>query len=1435
MLNIAGTSRRACFPNTERLSSSKLTCFVLLYFVFCGAPAFSQATGVLSERDIFLESGPFGSAPEQLRDFVERLNASPRPQGDETEDDGYEPQTDYLVRSTSFHFRADGKIRILTWDLLQVLTRDAATPASQVIAQWSPWRTARPKLQARVLNTDGKVIESDGANAFEQSANDGSNSVHTDRRQLTLLLSGVEKGSIVESTVEEVVSPIFADAYVRRVALTDLSPSRVHSVKVTADPGVQPTIEIVGSPLTPIRTSASDAPFETIFEITDPNGFFQEFESHTGPDRASYPMLVLGRGGDWTELGDEYAKSVEKSIADGAKIVQQIAASAGDDVRNGSTDEKLQWALKTQRQLVRYMGVEFGEHSIFPVSPDQVVQRRFGDCKDQACLFVSLLRELGVNSHVALINTGSGIDVRPDLPALDLFNHAIAYIDDLDQWVDLTAESYPVKLLPPSDRGRRTLICRPIGSELKTTPTYRSKVNRELSVDRYRINFSGGGHLESVLRSWGDAGVELRSGYHDQPAAALVKLWSDYFLSTIVDDEVASMRVADISEDEYAVAVQSGSMQLLDRIEFTSDATWDRRELLEYVPSALVPYIDSETGEVAESRPRELPVFIRDGLQYTTGVDIEYPAAMVAGPLPQNWSRRFGLLRLTATYRRGATDEIADPLLECDEWRQIKKDANIYPAEKLAAHDASIQVRFQLEVEPGVMSAADTNACRAFLASLNADDSRLTGKVPLTWESLRQMVLARTEDAFSSLVSDGLKYRALEEPYIGVLTELSALGLGMYARTEAAEFRDFPPDQSYVRNWLPQIKVISRRPDGFLTPESDIVGLRRLLATSDFLHSDPIIQLNAILAEENSLRTSDPQKLAVAWDLIRQLVEGGYLDYIDDGLKGSIYAVMVRSGLQLKKDEELKRLIRLLRLGPLDNVMLAMLDGKGFPKNVAADLAAAPMLGRVAWELAVTAERFPMVRTLQSELKKIELSAPLEVTSDEGVVVSEEASDPVAVARRALIAWLSHDVATAEELFLPSENAASHIGAPLFGPLKVNNWFLRLRNARTTSLIQTVVGLTPAEVRNIGASGRLVTFKSPFADPVTAEPSEYSMLMLRVGDSWRVLTEPLEIGAYLVDLSNEGKDDDAAKLLDHLAPSQSGFFSFMTLELPSPSFRLWMRFRSDEWYRVPLVARAIVAEASGRMGELEMLETWILDEGLDLTPSQLAQLEEIREAVWWRAGAFKNLYDGFLAEVTNKPTEESIDYLIDCLFTDRFDRWSLADENGWKEPLADYFATSGSSFVMQADYQLLLGNNEEAFRFLEQAVRNRHDFSAANALLWRSLLLDVPVEELAERLAIVEAMVDEQITEQEMDLYFLQTIVCARAQCGHSLSAASGLQILAMRDYYEETDIDLARGFVLESLGMTEGALQMYESSHAEQSSGQRRRIAEIGMRRLAE
>jgi hypothetical protein len=117
-----------------------------------------------------------------------------------------------------------------------------------------------------------------------------------------------------------------------------------------------------------------------------------------------------------------------------AALAQRLGAASSDPV------QRMLAVLRFVQGEIRYLGLEIGAGSHAPSRPDEVLRRRFGDCKDKTRLTIALLRELGIAAQPALVNTNVREGVRELLPTPGAFNHVLvrAQAGGRDWWLDPT-------------------------------------------------------------------------------------------------------------------------------------------------------------------------------------------------------------------------------------------------------------------------------------------------------------------------------------------------------------------------------------------------------------------------------------------------------------------------------------------------------------------------------------------------------------------------------------------------------------------------------------------------------------------------------------------------------------------------------------------------------------------------------------------------------------------------------------------------------------------------------------------------------------------------------------------------------------------------------------------------------------------------------------
>ncbi|HEY9592918.1 MAG TPA: DUF3857 domain-containing protein [Spirochaetia bacterium] len=136
----------------------------------------------------------------------------------------------------------------------------------------------------------------------------------------------------------------------------------------------------------------------------------------------------------WIELSEfeswEAVRAWAVALYPSAKLPADLTALTKTWMKDSTDPERrARAALDYVQQNIRYLGIELGAGSYKPRSPEKVHSRRFGDCKDQVYLLMTLLRAMGIDSAPMLVSTGDKDLVADLLPSPIIFDHVILSAD----------------------------------------------------------------------------------------------------------------------------------------------------------------------------------------------------------------------------------------------------------------------------------------------------------------------------------------------------------------------------------------------------------------------------------------------------------------------------------------------------------------------------------------------------------------------------------------------------------------------------------------------------------------------------------------------------------------------------------------------------------------------------------------------------------------------------------------------------------------------------------------------------------------------------------------------------------------------------------------------------------------------------------------------
>src|SRR5580658_438700 len=416
-----------------------------------------------------------------------------------------------LYEEGTYRVNPDGTVLYRHRMVYRADAQEAVNGWSEIAMNWDPWVDKPAELRARVLQPDGKVAELDQKTITDApvKAEDAEtfSSEHTRRAPLP----GVSVGAIVEEmeTLEE-KTPYFT-AGTNRMFFFQGNQPVAEARLVVETPADKPYREVVrGLPAVVEQKTEANGVRRVVYVAKNMSAAHPS-DIDLWTNDPTVPFVEFATGASWGAMAKEYA-----AIADAQAVESEAAAILPSDLPT-DRDEKIRAIVAKLHAEVRYTGVEFGAARLTPQRPAEVIQWHYGDCKDKATLLVAMLRAAGIPASLAVLDAGPGRDVEPELPGMNLFDHAIVYVPGQGgskaMWIDATAEYFQPGTLPFGDTGRYALVIAPGTSALIKTPVAQPSDSMLVESREFDMAAYGPAHATEISETHGAMDANYRAWY----------------------------------------------------------------------------------------------------------------------------------------------------------------------------------------------------------------------------------------------------------------------------------------------------------------------------------------------------------------------------------------------------------------------------------------------------------------------------------------------------------------------------------------------------------------------------------------------------------------------------------------------------------------------------------------------------------------------------------------------------------------------------------------------------------------------------------------------------------------------------------------------------------------------------------------------------------
>lgn len=382
----------------------------------------------------------------------------------------------YLLDDGVIRFEADGRGSRTYRQVVQILTQDGAEAWGEQSFSYSGGSERLTVNWIRVVKPSGEVISAQPAHEQESLAPVALEApVYSDQRVRRVTLSGVAPGTLVDwSYTIERVKPLVSRDYHTAWRVTTGRLTRRSRFIVDVPASITPRIKEEN---VRFRRKTVEANGRRVYTWATADVQKVEPELFAASPNTLSVHIDVSAPISWSQVATWYAGLSH----DRYRLSPELETKVADVVRDARTlNDSLRAVHRWVAQDFRYVSLSLGIGGYLPRLPAQVLEARYGDCKDKATLFIAVARRMGLAAYPVLLSSRGTAD--STLPTVQEFDHMIAAVDRPGSgrlYLDLTSEFTPYGELPFAEQGSFALVVHDDGTgEEVVLPEVPASANR---------------------------------------------------------------------------------------------------------------------------------------------------------------------------------------------------------------------------------------------------------------------------------------------------------------------------------------------------------------------------------------------------------------------------------------------------------------------------------------------------------------------------------------------------------------------------------------------------------------------------------------------------------------------------------------------------------------------------------------------------------------------------------------------------------------------------------------------------------------------------------------------------------------------------------------------------------------------------------------------
>ena len=523
---------------------------------------------------------------------------------DEEAEDGYsdllyEKQVSLLQQST------------YTRKAMRILSETGVESLSQVSIDYDPSYELIIFHTIQIIR-DHKIINQLDPSKLKtiQQEKELSRSIYNGSLTSMLILEDLRKDDIVEySFTIKGFNPIFKNRY-SAFFLTQFDvPIYNMYYRVIVPKGRQISFKNASTEIQPqVSTAGDETTYLWEIKKAKPLAVEKNIPSWYDP----YPTIILSEFRSWKEVNDWALELFAPTVT----MSQGLLVKINEIKTSHSTDEaRVLAAVRFVQDDIRYMGFEMGVNSHKPHSPAQVLQQRFGDCKDKSYLLCQLLRGLGIEAYPVLINTEYKKSIKSWLPLAVAFDHTTVCVvlNGKTFWFDPTIAYQRGGLNDISFPNYQTgLVIKPGTTDLSDIPLQNK--GKVATTESFYITSMFSPVRFVVTTSFsGSFADNVRYDFKSNSKKEMLKTYKNFYSPYFKKIEADSISYQDHEQTGVFITKEFYTIQ-----DFWKEEKENQKVLIE-------PFLINNVIRTPEDKPRKMPYALVYPASYEEEIEIHMP------------------------------------------------------------------------------------------------------------------------------------------------------------------------------------------------------------------------------------------------------------------------------------------------------------------------------------------------------------------------------------------------------------------------------------------------------------------------------------------------------------------------------------------------------------------------------------------------------------------------------------------------------------------------------------------------------------------------------------------------------------------------------------------------------------------------------------------